>query len=750
MIDYTKEPGKKKKDNYILSDEQPLVTIITPYYNASTYFEQTFNSVVNQTFPWYEWLIVDDGSRTDEAEYIDRYKDLDPRIKVFHKDNGGTSSARNIAIKNAETDLIMPLDADDLIEPQHLECLYWALMTNPEGAWAYSGLVGFGVKQHLWKHIFTSEREKRENICIVNGLIKKSALADVGYYLELEKYYNEDWHLYLRMLAKGYRPVQIEQYSFWYRTSETGAGAVVAQNAKIMKKNIRLIREVSDTVPDGIRSIRFSGQGYSEFEKLYRWESWNRKLRYKTKKIRILLLIPHMVVGGADKFNYDLLRMLDKEKYSIGILTTVNSKNVWKQKFAEYADDIFELPQFLNMRDWPAFIHYYIETRGVSMLINISSYYSYYLLPWLRMEFPELGIYDYVHADCKYWRMGGYARVSAQLDNVLDKTIVANKETMGIMIRDYGKDPDNCILSYIGTDDGYYDPKKVEPHTVRKKFGIGNERPVILFLCRLSHEKRGNLMIEIARRMQMLVPDIAFMVVGDGECRDEMEQRVHNYSLEETVYFAGNKEDVRPYYKDADILLICSLKEGLTLTTFEGMAMELPVVSADVGSQGEIISRETGALIGCMQDEVLDFAKDNYAEAEIMEYVHALHELVGNKEKAEAIGRNNRRLVKDQYAFQKSVSLIEQMADECRKEELLEKRRRQSESFQKYRREIEEFAVMYHSYERKCVEACEIWEARNNALHRVNELEELFAQSRAGKLIKILQKIYSKLKKGNM
>lgn len=259
MIDFTKEPGKKRIDNYILSDEQPLVSIITAYYNAGAYFEQTFNSVMNQTFPWYEWLIVDDGSRKDEAEYIDRYKALDPRIRVFHKENGGISSARNVAIKNAGTDLIMPLDADDLIEPQHLECLYWALMTNKEGTWAYSGLVGFGVRQHLWKHVFTSEKEKRENICIVNGLIKKSALEEAGYYQELAKHYNEDWHLYLRLLAKGCRPVQIEQYSFWYRTNDTGVGAAVARNVEIMSKNARLIREVSKTVPDGIRSIRFGG-----------------------------------------------------------------------------------------------------------------------------------------------------------------------------------------------------------------------------------------------------------------------------------------------------------------------------------------------------------------------------------------------------------------------------------------------------------------------------------------------------------
>lgn len=598
MIDYTKEPGKVKNDKYIVAKEAPLVTIITPYYNASRYFEQTFRSVLNQTFPWFEWLIVDDGSTKEEAEFISRYAFLDQRIQVFHKENGGPSSARNVAIKKAKASLVMPLDADDLIEPQHLECLYWALVTNPKGAWAYSGLVAFGVKQHLWKYVFTSELEKKENICIINGLIRKSALEEVGGYLELAKLYNEDWHLYLRLLAKGYKPVQIEQYSFWYRTNETGVDTIVSKNPEIKQQNERLIREASKNVPDGIRSIRFHGQGCQEFEKPRIWEDWNRKLCFKKKKVQLLLLIPHMVVGGADKFNYDLLRALDRDKYEVGIITTVDSENVWKQKFAAYTDEIFELPQFLNLRDWPAFIHYYIRTRQVSMVLNISSFYSYYLLPWLRMEFPELGIYDYVHADCKYWRMGGYTRVSACLGHVLEKTIVANRATYEIMVRDYGKAADQCIVSYIGTDETYFDPKKVKFGLVRQKFGIG-KRPMVLFLCRLSHEKRGFLLIEIAKRMRELLPDVAFMVVGDGECRKEMKERAHRYGLKGTVYFAGNQEDVRKFYRDADVLLICSLKEGLTLTTFEAMAMELAVVSADVGSQGEIVSEKTGALITC-------------------------------------------------------------------------------------------------------------------------------------------------------
>ena len=61
-FDYAKEPGRKLLISNRESDGKPLVSIITPYYNAGKHFKQTFNCVMNQTFPWFEWIIVDDGS----------------------------------------------------------------------------------------------------------------------------------------------------------------------------------------------------------------------------------------------------------------------------------------------------------------------------------------------------------------------------------------------------------------------------------------------------------------------------------------------------------------------------------------------------------------------------------------------------------------------------------------------------------------------------------------------------------------
>lgn len=101
--------------------QEQLISIITPLYNGSRFIAQTIDSVLAQTYPQWELLIINDGS-TDNGEAIARhYAEKDSRIKVFSQPNAGSASARNNGIRHAEGRYIALLDADDLWEPWFLE-----------------------------------------------------------------------------------------------------------------------------------------------------------------------------------------------------------------------------------------------------------------------------------------------------------------------------------------------------------------------------------------------------------------------------------------------------------------------------------------------------------------------------------------------------------------------------------------------------------------------------------------------------
>ena len=99
----------------------PQISIIIPVYNSEKYLGECLDSVKKQTFTDFEVLLINDGSTDNSGDICDQYAKNDLRFKVFHKKNGGVSSARNLGIEKASGEWITFVDSDDLIEENALK-----------------------------------------------------------------------------------------------------------------------------------------------------------------------------------------------------------------------------------------------------------------------------------------------------------------------------------------------------------------------------------------------------------------------------------------------------------------------------------------------------------------------------------------------------------------------------------------------------------------------------------------------------
>ena len=99
------------------------VSIIVPVYNVEKYLPQCLDSILAQTFKDFELLLIDDGSPDSSGAICDEYAQRDPRIRVFHKENGGPSAARNVGLDNAKGEWITFSDSDDWMESHWLEAM---------------------------------------------------------------------------------------------------------------------------------------------------------------------------------------------------------------------------------------------------------------------------------------------------------------------------------------------------------------------------------------------------------------------------------------------------------------------------------------------------------------------------------------------------------------------------------------------------------------------------------------------------
>lgn len=109
-------------------DKKPLISIIIPIYNIMDCLEKCVDSCINQTYKNIEILMVDDGSTDGTGELCDKLKEKDNRIRVFHKENGGSSSARNLGIEHAKGEYLGFVDSDDFISPTMYEELMNAIL----------------------------------------------------------------------------------------------------------------------------------------------------------------------------------------------------------------------------------------------------------------------------------------------------------------------------------------------------------------------------------------------------------------------------------------------------------------------------------------------------------------------------------------------------------------------------------------------------------------------------------------------
>lgn len=102
----------------------PLISIIVPVYNVELYLEKCIKSLLKQTYPNFEIVLVDDGSKDNSGKICDQYSKEFCAIKTIHQKNGGLSSARNTGIKNSRGEYITFVDSDDYVFENYLSCLY--------------------------------------------------------------------------------------------------------------------------------------------------------------------------------------------------------------------------------------------------------------------------------------------------------------------------------------------------------------------------------------------------------------------------------------------------------------------------------------------------------------------------------------------------------------------------------------------------------------------------------------------------
>ena len=249
----------------------PKATVVVPVYNVEKYLEKCVDSILAQTEPDFELLLVDDGSTDGSGRLCDKLAEKDGRVRVIHQKNQGLGGARNTGIQQAQGDWLLLVDSDDWIEPQTLE------KTMEAGLREEADLVMFAFRtvdeQGRELGVFREDMPKERGIglqehkealltapCAWNKLYRRNFFQGTGLAYPPRVWY-EDLRTSPKLMAKAGRMVFLDEVGYNY----------LQRQGSIMKSaNLERNREILDAFDDLLPWFRKEGL----------FEAYRRELEY--------------------------------------------------------------------------------------------------------------------------------------------------------------------------------------------------------------------------------------------------------------------------------------------------------------------------------------------------------------------------------------------------------------------------------------------------------------------------------------
>ena len=188
----------------MIMKRKPLVSVIMPVYNSEEYVQEAITSILNQTYPWFEFIIINDGSTDHSSEVIDKQKD--DRIRfINHTINIGNYPRRNEGCKLAKGEYIFVMDSDDWASPERMEIQVETMEHSSNTVACGTAHVTFDG-EYCFRP--TNPEFSKINLIFNNGflhpslIIRKEILEEINYYDENYRYAS-DYDLMCRIVQRG-------------------------------------------------------------------------------------------------------------------------------------------------------------------------------------------------------------------------------------------------------------------------------------------------------------------------------------------------------------------------------------------------------------------------------------------------------------------------------------------------------------------------------------------------------------------
>lgn len=562
----------------------PLVTVIPLRPARGGDESRLVRSLKEQTMP--RWVIAD-----GPGEAVDS---MPGRL------NGMVMSAR--------TDLVAFASPDAVLSPTFLEKCFWFLATHPRYAFVNSyerRTDAQGLERESTIAFFDADSIQRSHEIGLHAVVRRAVWLEVGGIDESLPIGLAAWEFWLRSAEAGHWGSTVAERLVCRPGGPDHGDATADQVAPLMASAARRFAVLRSGHPPVIEPRWPNAFDPVRVDPPAMWACPGAP-RGETSPDRrhLLMLVPWLRMGGADKFNLDLCRMLRERGWSLSIACSAPGRDDWRDLFEGLTSDIVMPHTFLHWSDYPPLLRSLIETRRPGVVLVSNSELAYSLVPYFRAFCPEPVYLDYVHMEEEDWKSGGHARHSAGVCDQLDMTLTTSEHLRSWLVA-RGAQPDRVRCLPIGVDHRSWVFDAAARDRARALLGVAPGTTVILHAGRVCEQKQprvlGRTLRELANRGRRFVA----MVAGEGEDLPWLRRYVEEHGLEGHVRLLGaqSPDQVRELMAASDIFFLPSKWEGVALVLYEAMASGVVFVGTRVGGQGEVAGADEAVLVAIEDQE---------------------------------------------------------------------------------------------------------------------------------------------------
>ncbi|KAJ3278793.1 hypothetical protein HK104_002027 [Borealophlyctis nickersoniae] len=393
-----------------LASPKPILTLLTCTYNpGEVTVTETAAMVRNMSLQNYRWILVNDHS-DDHASVLrlDQIAASDPRISVRNSTNEqGRASCRNFGMKLVKTKYFAFLDDDDMCELTVHEKAIWLLESAPHLAFASWAVIMFtptqGRRHQVGAHLSHLMYGGPGNMLHSGTLVRFSAAANADCFFQ-DPFFNgggEDWEFWLCLANAGYWGADVaDEFSYWYRRAPNWESFHGGEYPFVVNNGVEYLYAKYaglKTKPWPSGEIGESG----DFE-LIHWRQPFENTLLPSKR-RMLVLVDSLLGGTTSRRRIlELVNGLSRRGWRVTVVSMQKEGSEvtnLRPNYLAITHDVFVLPSFLRVADFPRFIAYLTKSRGIKYAVIAGSEFSYQLLPALVENLPDVHFMDYVQGE---------------------------------------------------------------------------------------------------------------------------------------------------------------------------------------------------------------------------------------------------------------------------------------------------------------------------------------------------------------